>query len=259
MKGHYKSPGTPGKIVVRQKEFTIPREDQKVYRSGVGLLLYLIKYSRPDIANPVRELTKALDGANTAAFKELKRVIKFVLDTRMLGLKLIPKLNDNGNWSIVAYSDSDYAKDPTTRKSVTGFIIYFCGVPVSWTSKGQKSVSLSSSEAEYIALSETAKEIRFLYQLLTEMGIEVELPIVVRVDNIGAIFMAENIAVSPKTKHVDIRYRFVNDMVSERFLEVIFVGSLENDADLFTKNVKGEIYEKHSSKIVFTFDMKDDD
>ena len=122
-------------------------------------------------------------------------------------------------------------------------------------SKSQKSVTLSSSEAEYVALSETAKEIRFLYQLLKENKIEAELPIVVKVDNIGAIFMAENISVSPKTKHVDIRYRFVNDMVGDKFLEVIFVGSIDNDADLFTKNVKGDLYEKHSSKIVFSYDL----
>ena len=124
-------------------------------------------------------------------------------------------------------------------------------------SKGQPSVTLSSSEAEYVALSKTAKEIRFNYQLLKENGIEVELPIVVRVDNNNAIFMAENIAVSTKTKHVDIRYRFVNDMIGDKFLEVIFVGSLDNDADLFTKNVKGESYEKHSSKIVISYNLFD--
>jgi len=70
--------------------------------------------------------------------------------------------------------------------------------------------------------------------------------------------MAENISVSPKTKHVDIRYRFVNDMVGEKFLEVIFVGTIDNDADLFTKNVKGDLYEKHSSKIVFSYDLSEE-
>ena len=67
----------------------------------------------------------------------------------------------------------------------------------------------------------------------------------------GAIFMAENVSVSPKTKHVDIQYRFVHDMVEEKFLDVVFVGRIYNDADLFTKNVKGDFDEKHSSKIVF--------
>jgi len=118
-------------------------------------------------------------------------------------------------------------------------------------------VTLSSSEAEYIALSETAKEIVFLYQLVIEMGLEVKLPITVRVDNIGAMFMAENIAVSGKTKHVQVRYRFVNDLIEEGFLEVVFVGTLDNDADLFTKNVKGELYDKHSEKIVYAMDELD--
>jgi len=160
----YKTPGTPGKVIVREGITKVSVKEQSVYRTGVGMLLFLIKHSRPDIANPVRELTKILDGASYSAYKEMKRVIKFVLDTKLLGLKLEPRLNENGNWWIVAYSDSDYAKDPSTRKSVTGFIVYFCGVPVSWMSKSQKSVTLSSSEAEYVALSETAKEIRFLYQ-----------------------------------------------------------------------------------------------
>ena len=81
--------------------------------------------------------------------------------------------------------------DPARAKACAGF---FCEVPVGWCSKGQKSVTLSSSEAEYVALSETAKEIRFVYQLLRDIGIEVKLPITVRADHIGAMFMAENIS-----------------------------------------------------------------
>ena len=79
-------------------------------------------------------------------------------------------------------------------------------VPVSWKSKGQKSVALSSSEAEYVALSEAAKDIKFIYQVLISLNFMVKLPIIVNVDNLGAIFMSENVSVSTRTKHVDIRY-----------------------------------------------------
>lgn len=249
---NYKTPGTPGFYVVRKPEGgkMISENDQKMYRSGTGILLHLIKYTRPDITNPVRELTKVLDGASPAAFGEMMRVIKFVLDTEDMGLRIKPNFREDGVWRLVAYSDSDYAGDVETRVSVSGWAIYFAGVLVAWQSKSQKNVTLSSSEAEYVALSEVAKNIKFIYMLLQFMEIKVILPIVVRVDNNGAIFMSENNHVSQRTKHVDIRYKFVNEFVEDKFLEIIFVRSEDNDADIFTKNVSGELYDKHSRKMI---------
>jgi hypothetical protein len=148
---------------------------QTKYRSGVGILLYLIKYSRPDLANVVRELSKCMDGASLAAYKEMQRVIKFVLDTRMHCLKLQPR-NESEKWDLVSYYDSDRAGDPESRISVTGFIMYLLGVPICWRSKAQKGVTLSSTKAEYVAMSEAVKEIRFIYYLLRIMFIEVKLP-----------------------------------------------------------------------------------
>ena len=161
-----------------------------------------------------------------------------------------PIPEDGPEWQIVAFSDSDYAGDKETRISVAGFILYLMGVPISWHSKGEKSVTLSSSEAEYVALSEAAKEVKYVYQVLASMGIQVKLPIVVRVDNIGAIFMSNNVAVSQRTKHVDIRYHFVREFVFDGFLKVIFVKTDDNDADIFTKNVSGDLYQRHSKKMV---------
>ena len=140
------------------------------------------------------------------------------------------------------YTDSDYAGDKSTRISVTGYILFFMGVPIIWKSKSQKSITLSSSEAEYVALSEAEKEIKFVYQLLLSIGIQVKLPIVVRVDNVGAIFMSENTSTSGRTKHIDIRYRYVNEMILDGFLKVLFVKTSENVADVFTKNVRSETY-----------------
>ena len=99
------------------------------------MLLYLVKHSRPDLANATREFYKANDGANPAANKVLLRVVKYVLDTDMLGLKIEPMGNSNKSWEIVCFSDSDYAGDPVSRRSISGFIIYELGVPVSWQSK----------------------------------------------------------------------------------------------------------------------------
>ena len=113
-----------------------------------------------------------------------------------------------------------------------------------------KSTALSSSEAEFISLSETAKEVSFVYQVMKSMGIELKLPIVIRVDNIGAIFMSENVAISNRTKHVDVRYHFVREFVQDGFIKVIFVKSEENDADLFNKNLGSELHWKHANKLL---------
>ena len=118
------------------------------------------------------------------------------------------------------------------------------GVLLTWRSKSQRSVMLSSSEAEYMELSEAAEEIKFIYQLLQSIGIEIELPIRVRVDNIGAIFMSKNTSTSGCTKHVNVRYRYINEMVLDGFLKIQFVKTKENVADIFTKNVSSETYKK---------------
>ena len=118
------------------------------------MLLYLVKHSRHDIANAVRELSKALDDTSAAAYKELMRVLKYVMDTKHLSLKMQPKKNrDETGWSIVAFSDSDYAGDSETRISIAGFILYLLGFPISWKSKGQKGVTLSSSEVALLSRS----------------------------------------------------------------------------------------------------------
>jgi hypothetical protein len=214
------------------------------------MLLFLVKHSRPDLANPVRELSKCMDGASRAAMKELLRVIKFTLDTKDYGLLIKPKEPDGPNWELVMFTDSDHAGDKETRISVTGFILYLCGVAISWKSKGQKSVTLSSSESEFVACSEGAKDIKFVVQVLMSMGIPVKLPVIVRVDNVGAIFMAENVTTSARTRHVDVRYHFVREFVEDGFIKIIFVRSEENTADIFTKNVTGALYDIHTKSII---------
>ena len=111
------------------------------------MLLYLVKHLCPDVANATRELSKANSGANPAVYKELLHVIKYVLNMEMLGLKIEPTRNSNEPWEIVCFSNIGYAGDLVSRQSISGFILYVLGVPVSWSSNLQKSVSLSSSEA----------------------------------------------------------------------------------------------------------------
>ena len=108
-----------------------------------------------------------------------------------------------------------------------------------------------SNEAEFVALSEATKEIKFIVQVLLSIGIEVALPVIVRVDNVGAIFMVENVSMSTRTKHVDVRYHFVREFIKDGFIKIIFVQTGDNKADVFTKNVVGELYDKHTNDMVW--------
>ena len=129
---------------------------------------------------------------------------------------------------------------------------FFCGVPVAWKSKSMKSVVLSTTEAEYVAVSEVVKEIKVLYQMLRSMEIKVPLPVKVQVDNVGAIWLANNSSVSERTKHVDLRANFVRNMIKDQVIEINFVKSAENDSDIMTKNQQGQHYMYAKSKLVYT-------
>ena len=244
----YKTPTAPGQIILRtdEKEEVVDKETHKQFRSGVGMLLYLIKFSRPDISNAVREIAKVMDGPTEVQVKNLFRIIKYVIDTKEYGLMMNPQNENNKNtWEMKAYCDSDYAGDRDGRKSVSGFIVYVQGCPISWKSRKQKAVTLSSSEAEYVAISEVCAEIMFLKQVMEFLNITVMLPITVRVDNVGAIYLANNAISGPRTKHVDIRYHFVRDYIEKGIIQIDFVKSEDNDSDIFTKNLGEELFNKH--------------
>jgi hypothetical protein len=215
------------------------------------MLLYLVKHSRPDIANSVRELSKVADDLTSAHWKAMTRLMKYVVNTESLGLKLKPrKLKDM--FILEGISDSEYAGDTDTRISVYGYLLYFCGAPIAWKSKSGKSVTLSSTEAEYFALSEVAKEVIFVKQLVASMGITIAFPIIIKVDNVGAIYLANNHTTGQHTKHIDIRQHFVREYIEDGILKVVSVKSEENDSDIFTKNTTEEVFNKHSKKLVET-------
>ena len=115
-----------------------------------------------------------------------------------------------------------------------------------------KSVVLSTTEAEDVAVSEVAKEIKFLYPMLRSMEIKVPLPIKVQVDNVGPIWLANNSSVSERTKHVDLRAHLLRDMIKDQVIEINFVKSAVNDSDIMTKNQQGQHHLYAKSKFVYT-------
>jgi hypothetical protein len=123
-------------------------------------------------------------------------------------------------------------------------------LPVCWRSKTQRGVTLFSSKAEYVAISEAVKEIKFIYSLLREIGIEVNLPITVKTDNVGAMFMAQNASSGVRTRHIDTHYHYVRENSEEVVINIEFFKSIENDSDIFKKNVDQEIYDKQEAKFL---------
>ena len=148
----------------------------------------------------------------------------------------------------ISQCDSNYAKDPNDRKSISGRINTVGGTLSNWTSKKQGAVTLSSTEAEYYALSECAQEAIFTQNLLMELT-KIKQTAIIYEDNLGAIFLTKNHQVSQRTKHIDIRQHFLRDLVEDKLLEVRFVRSENNSSDITTKNTPQDLHEKHTTKL----------
>ena len=216
----------------------------------MGTLLYSTKHSRPDICNPVQELSNTMDAPAPVHLKEMYKLIRFVLSTKDYGLKF-ELMKNMRKWALKALSDSDFASDKETRISIFGYIIYFCGILIAWRTKGMKSVVLSTTEAEYMAFAEVVKELKFIVKLLQTRNVEVELPIAVHVDNVGAIWLSNNRTTSDRTKHINIRTSFVKKYQEDGKIIIKFVKSEDNEADMFTKITTSAIFQNHQKKLVW--------
>ena len=124
--------------------------------------------------------------------KELLRTLKYVVKASNKVLKLEQTKPKNNMGKLRGICDSAYTPDPETRRSVTGYRIYVMDCLVSWKSQSQKSVNLSSTETEYVAMSELVQEIMFLRQVMEFLGMKIKYPIIINCDNVGDIFIAEN-------------------------------------------------------------------
>jgi hypothetical protein len=117
-----------------------------------------------------------MESATWGAYNELLRATKFVIDTKIFGLKVQPRLDNNLGRDLKIFCDSNWVGDTEVRASVTGFIIYLLNIPICWHSKSQKGVTLLSTEAKYVAISKAIKELKFMYYLLCDLHIKVNLP-----------------------------------------------------------------------------------
>jgi len=216
------------------------------YRSGVGMLLYLVTFSRPDLSNCVRELSKVMRDATKIHFKSLLHTIKLVLDTSSWGLKYELNESSTWKWELKVFCDSEFVGDKEKHISITVFCIFYNDCLVSWKSRGQKSVSLSSTEAEYVTMSEVCMEVIFIENILVFLEIKLDYPILIQCDYVGAIYLAINEKTSGQTKHIYVWYHYERDFIEDGIVKIIFVRSKDNQADPLTKNVPEANYRENS-------------
>jgi hypothetical protein len=166
-----------------------------------------------------------------------------VMDTKNKGLKIEPTMGELES-KVLVYSDSDWANNKENRKSVGGYMIFLNGVLISWRSK------LSRAEAEFYACTEAVKEVPFIKQLLEFLGIKVSQPVEVKIDNVGAIYVSQGEASTTRTRHMDVRWFYVNDLQDQGVIAIKFVRSADNVADIATKSVTAATIRSHVDSLV---------
>jgi hypothetical protein len=216
-------------------------EDQvKLYQSLVGCINYLATQARCDIAFTASALSRSLVNPAPAHVKSAKRVLQYLKGTIMYGITYGGLQYSPQRLDIKLYTDSDYAGDRHTYRSTSGYVSFVAGGPASWQSKRQSVVAQSSTEAEYIAMSELAKDgswIRYLLEGLKYKGRDLE-SITLFGDNQGALSLAENPTFHRGSKHIAVRYHLVRQEVEEGRLQLAYIPTDRMPADRLTKALK---------------------
>ena len=225
---------TPADVSVQLKkdDGVSNKVDSVTYQSIIGSLLYAAIATCPDIAQAVGVVAKFSSSPNQSHLTAAKRILRYLKGTLNLAIRY-QKLEDE---ELIGYTDADWAGDLDDRHSTTGNIFMMGGGPISWLSKKQAIVALSTSEAEYVALSFATQEIVWLRKLLiTDLKSTSQKPTVLMEDNQGAISIAKNPVVHARTKHIDIRYHYIREAVQNGTINLCFCPSENMIADLLTK------------------------
>ncbi|KAL5863382.1 hypothetical protein ACOSQ3_000896 [Xanthoceras sorbifolium] len=204
------------------------------YASVVGSLMYAMVCTRPDIAHAVGVVSRFLSNPGKEHWTAVKWILRYLRGTSSHCLCF-------GNCKPVleGYTDSDMAGDMDTRKSISGYLITFAGGAVSWQSRLQKCIALSTTEAEYIAITEGCKEMLWMEKFLQELDQKQE-SYVLYCDSQSAIHLSKNQTFHSRSKHIDIRYHWIRDVLENKLLQVEKIHTNDNGADMMTKNLPRE-------------------
>jgi hypothetical protein len=212
--------------------------DQKVYRSMIGSLLYLCA-SRPDIMLSLCMCARFQANPKKVHVRAVKRIMRYLVYTPKFGL-WYPK---GSTLDLIGYSDADWAGCKIDRKSTLGTCQFLGRSLVSWASKKQNSVALSTTEAEYITAGHSCAQLLWMRQTLRDYGYKLsKVPLLC--DNESAIRMADNPIEHSRTKHIDIRYHFLRDHQQKGDIEIAYVNTQNHLANIFTNTLDEKTFSK---------------
>jgi Reverse transcriptase (RNA-dependent DNA polymerase)/GAG-pre-integrase domain/Integrase core domain len=206
------------------------------YDSAVGSLIYAATCTRPDISQAVSTVSRYMSNPGKPHWEAVKWILRYLRGTTEHGILFDGAKAEK--LSLSGFVDSDYGGNVDTRKSTTGFV-FLLGGCVSWRSASQSCVALSSTEAEYMAATEATKEAIWLQRMVSDLGLK-HGPIQLQCDSQSALHLAKNPVFHARTKHIDIRYHFIREAVSEQKILLLKVDTKENAADMLTKVVTTE-------------------
>jgi hypothetical protein len=214
------------------------------YKQLVGSLLYLTA-TRPDLMYAVGLVSRYMERPTEMHLQAVKRILRYLRGTTEFGI--IYRKGDEGQ--LRAYADSDYAGDVDDRKSTSGFVFMLGTGAVSWSSKKQPVVTLSTTEAEFIAVASCACQGVWLRRILGNIGLEQVTNTVIYCDNNSAIKLSKNPVLHGRSKHIDVRFHFLRDLTRDGVVELVYYNTQEQIADIMTKPLKLEAFLKLRDKL----------
>lgn len=203
------------------------------YRRLVWSLMYISITSRPDISFSTSYLSRFSDKVTLNAWNAGKRILRYLSATKEYGL--IYRKSESG---LLSMSDADWGGDQHTRKSVSGFVCFYANNPIAWHSRRQNCVALSSMEAEYVSAGAAAQELANLKRIISEF--KDFRSAILRTDNLSAKSCIKIYKNCKRSKHIDIKYHYMRDLWKNNIINVEYVSSSENIADMLTKHLGKE-------------------
>ncbi|GKV47387.1 hypothetical protein SLEP1_g54294 [Rubroshorea leprosula] len=224
------------------KEGDDARVNPTFFKQLVGSLRYLT-CTRPDISYGVGFISKFMESPRQSHLQVAKRIMRYLKGTFDHGLFY----SSSSNCALVGYSDNDWGGDLDDCKSTTGYCFNFGSTACSWSSKKQSIVALSTCEAEYVAAASSACQAIWLQSLKNQVRVPIEEPMKIFVDNISAINLAKNLVHHGRSKHIDIRFHYLRDLIDKRVIELKYCKFKNQVANILTKPLKNEAFVKLKS------------
>jgi hypothetical protein len=213
-----------------------------------GTLLWITRCTRPDIAYAVHKMTRRTHAPRVCDLKMGKRILRYLAGTNTYKLK-IRKNTDGSPLQIQVYTDADWASEAKDRKSINAALTYLNGMLISWTCNRQTAVALSTMESEFVSAARGVQYELACLHMVEELKRRIELPFRLFMDNQAAITSVMNEASGSKTKHVDIRHKFIKDYYQKGYLLPTYVPTAMMKADILTKNMPGPTFERLRSLV----------